>query len=422
MNRHYTSRMELPHDLFEVCLSPTDSSTPVRFQAAITKAAGSLYVEACQPVDVEEYEELGHCKRELVRAPAPVTVSMWGGPDDDRVVTSLEQGLWRVEWRGEALHVVVAEWQVGWNKERRQWVIARDRDVARDFILDVARVTNDPRDGILVFHGSCWQRSHELWLETQKASFEELILARTLKQQIREDFERFLASRATYEAHGLPWRRGALFLGPPGNGKTHCVRALVKQLGVPSLYVQSIKTRFETEEANLKRVFERARQLRPCVLVLEDIDALINADNRSFFLNQLDGFEKNVGMIVLATTNHPDKIDPAIMDRPSRFDRKYHFDLPELPERVAYLRLWQNKLASKVDWTDQATETIAEATAGFSFAYVKELVVTSLMRTILGEKPWIDVMTRERAALAEQMKTARNAAPTPPIDDVADDE
>src|SRR6516162_11147276 len=63
MDRHYTSSMELPHDLFEACLSPTDSSTPVRFQAAITKAAGSLHVEACSPIDIEEYEELGHCKR-----------------------------------------------------------------------------------------------------------------------------------------------------------------------------------------------------------------------------------------------------------------------------------------------------------------------------------------------------------------------
>jgi SpoVK/Ycf46/Vps4 family AAA+-type ATPase len=316
--------------------------------------------------------------------------------------------------------MVTAEWREGWNKASRTWIVARDRDTAHAFILDVARVTNDPRDGILVFHGSCWQRSHELWLETQKASFDELILARTLKEQIKGDFKRFLSSRTAYEAHGLPWRRGALFLGPPGNGKTHCVRALVKDLGVPSLYVQSIKTRYETEEANLKRVFERARQLRPCVLVLEDLDALINQENRSFFLNQLDGFEKNVGMIVLATTNHPDKIDPAIMDRPSRFDRKYHFDLPELPERISYLELWQRKLASKVDWTEAVTDRLAEATAGFSFAYIKELVVTSLMRAIAGEKPWIDVITRERDALGEQMKTAREATPSVAADDVDD--
>ena len=75
--------MELPHELFQACLSPTDSSTPVRFQAAITTAAGSLHVEACN-IDVDDYEELGLCKRELLRAPAPVAVSAWGGPDDDR--------------------------------------------------------------------------------------------------------------------------------------------------------------------------------------------------------------------------------------------------------------------------------------------------------------------------------------------------
>ena len=298
--------MELPRDLFQVCLSPTDSSTPVRFQAAITAAAHPLHVEACS-IDVDEYERLGLCDRVLLDSPAPVAVSMWSGPDEDRVDTTIEEGFWRITWRDETLHMVSAVWQLGWNKENRSWIIARDRDLAHAFLLEVARVTNDPRDAILVFHGSCWQRSHELYVETQKASFDELILARSLKEQIREDFKRFLSSKAAYEEHSLAWRRGALFLGPPGNGKTHCLRALVKELGIPSLYVQSIKTRYETEEANLKRVFDRARQLRPCVLVLEDLDALINAENRSFFLNQVDGFEKNVGLTVLATTNHPEK-------------------------------------------------------------------------------------------------------------------
>jgi AAA+ superfamily predicted ATPase len=412
--------MELSHDLFQACLSPTDSSTPVRFQAAITRAAGSSHVEACD-IDVDDYEALGLCKRELLRAPAPVTVSAWGGPDEDRVVTRVEEAFWRVDWRGEMLHMVSAAWKIGYSEERRSWIIARDREAAHAFILDVARVTNDPRDAILVFHGSCWQRSHELWRETQKASFDELILANSLKEQIREDFERFLASRSAYEDHGLAWRRGALFLGPPGNGKTHCLRALVKELGVPSLYVQSIKARYEPEEANLRRVFDRARQLRPCVLVLEDLDALINAENRSFFLNQLDGFEKNVGMIVLATTNHPERIDPAIMDRPSRFDRKYHFDLPELTERTAYLRLWQHKLSSKVDWTDAITQSIAEKTAGFSFAYIKELIVTSLMRSVAGERPWSDVLTRECAKLVAEMKTTRAPTPANAALDVADE-
>ena len=309
-----------------------------------------------------------------------------------------------------------AEWREGWDRRSRTWVIARDRETARAFVLDVARVTNDPREAILVFHGSCWQRSEELYAETQRSSFDDLVLAHSLKTQIRDDFRRFLDSRQAYEAHGLAWRRGALFLGPPGNGKTHCLRALVKELGVPSLYVQSVKARYETEEANLKRVFERARQLRPCVLVLEDLDALINAGNRSFFLNQLDGFEKNVGMIVLATTNHPEKIDPAILDRPSRFDRKYHFLLPELSERATYLGLWRRKLSDRVDWPESTIDLLAARTEGFSFAYIKELITTALMRAVAGEKPFSDVITSECTTLAAEMKTVRHvvqASPAP---------
>jgi hypothetical protein len=400
--------MELRRDLFEFCLSPTDSSTPVRFQAALTQAAGAWHVEACT-ADVAEYETLGHCKRELLDLPAPVSVSTWSGPDEDRIETVIEEGYWRVTWRGEVLYMVSATWREGWDKQHRSWVIARNQDVARAFILDVSRVTNDPRDAILVFHGSCWQRSHQLYAETQRASFDDLILARSLKEQIRDDFKRFLASRAAYEEHGLAWRRGALFLGPPGNGKTHCLRALVRELGVPSLYVQSIKARYETEEANLKRVFERARQLRPCVLVLEDLDALINAENRSFFLNQVDGFEKNVGLIVLATTNHPERIDPAIIDRPSRFDRKYHFELPELVERSAYLALWQRKLDAKLGWSDATTASLTAATQGFSFAYIKELVVTALMRSVAGEHPFEAILLHECAKLSADMKTSNRS-------------
>ena len=175
----------------------------------------------------------------------------------------------------------------------------------------------------------------------QAASFDDLILANDLKETIRKDFNRFLESRDSYERLGIGWRRGALIIGPPGNGKTHCVRALVKELSVPCLYVQSLSHNHYTME----QVFDRARGLSPCVLVLEDLDSLVNDQNRSFFLNQLDGFEQNPGLIVLATTNHPDRIDNAIIDRPSRFDRKYHFDLPTSAERQRYLEAWQERLA-----------------------------------------------------------------------------
>ena len=69
-------------------------------------------------------------------------------------------------------------------------------------------------------------------------------------------------------------------------------------------------------------VFAKARIEAPCVLILEDLDSLINDSNRSFFLNQLDGLENNDGLLVIGSTNHYDRLDPAITKRPSRFDRK----------------------------------------------------------------------------------------------------
>ena len=127
------------------------------------------------------------------------------------------------------------------------------------------------------------------------------------------------------------------------------------------------------------KVFERARKLRPCVLVLEDLDSLVKNDNRSFFLNQLDGFERNHGLIVLATTNYPDRIDQGIVDRPSRFDRKYHFNLPSASERHTFLASWQQRLADRTQWQADQIATVAAATDGYSFAYLKELVIGSVL-------------------------------------------
>ena len=406
------STIDLPADLFTSCLSPTDAATPARLQEALTRAAPGWHVEGYSSLDVHGYERLGHCKVTLLPVPLPVPVAHWGGLENDAILTEEEAGCWRVEWRGHELFVAHAEWRAGWDRVTRTWLLGPTEELARAFALDVFRATNDPGEAILVFHGSCWNRSRELWAATQPASFDDLVLAASLKDRIREDFRQFLAARESYEEVGVAWRRGALLLGPPGNGKTHCLRALVKELGIPSLYVQSVKAKYETEEANLKRVFDRARQLRPCALVFEDLDALVNDENRSFFLNQLDGFEKNVGLVVLATTNHPERIDPAIVERPSRFDRKYHFDLPEFEERRTYLAMWQRKLAARRAWSDAVTERLAAETAGFSFAYLKEIVISTLMRSVSSDRPFGELLEAERAALSAQMKSHPRPADT----------
>lgn len=209
----------------------------------------------------------------------------------------------------------------------------------------------------------------------------------------------------------MPWKRGVLFVGPPGNGKTHCLRAVIRMLAVPCLYVQSLKSRYETDDANIARVFNRAREVTPCCLVFEDLDAMVTSENRSPFLNQLDGFANASGMLTLATTNHPERLDPAIVDRPSRFDRKYHFGLPAAPERLRYIAGWRERLDSEMRITDDEVERLVLATDEFSFAYLKELFISATMRWITKREP--GTMFKHLEAQLHLLRAQMRSDPSP---------
>ncbi|MEH2270050.1 MAG: AAA family ATPase [Nostoc sp.] len=175
----------------------------------------------------------------------------------------------------------------------------------------------------------------------------------------------------------------------------------------PCLYVKSFRGRYANDSENIQKVFKQARQSAPCILILEDIDSLLTGENRSFFLNELDGFANNQGIVTIATTNHPERLDPAISDRPSRFDRKYHFVLPEALERQAYITLWNSQLKTTMRVSDQALSQIVAQTDGFSFAYLEELFKSSIMRWI-GVKSTgaMDTIILDQvAALREQMSS-----------------
>jgi transitional endoplasmic reticulum ATPase len=153
--------------------------------------------------------------------------------------------------------------------------------------------------------------------------------------------------------------------------------------------------------------------MAPCLLIFEDLDSLITDQTRSYFLNEVDGLESNDGILMVGSTNHLDTLDPAITKRPSRFDRKYHFRLPEEDERAAYARYWQHKLLGNdmVEFPDELCSVIAKMSAGFSFAYLKELFVMALLAIARGgtgdedaEKP---VMVQRGDAVADVGKDAR---------------
>jgi transitional endoplasmic reticulum ATPase len=117
------------------------------------------------------------------------------------------------------------------------------------------------------------------------------------------------------------------------------------------------------------------------MLVLEDVETIVTHDTRSYFFNEMDGLENNDGLFVVASTNFLDKLDPGLTKRPSRFDRKYEFPLPNEHERTLYCEFWRKKLKSNesIDFPRKLCPHMAHVTPGFSFAFLQECFVATLL-------------------------------------------
>ncbi|MBX9255872.1 ATP-binding protein [Desmonostoc muscorum CCALA 125] len=333
-------------------------------------------------------------------------ITSWDGMEQE-IYNYTENASFEVTWQGQKLDILLMSWQEGYCKNRYYWILAESKEIAEEFFVAVCDWNSEIRDEVLVFEDGYWDKNQDLFQSIKGATFNNLILQGNLKEDIQDDLNTFFASRETYAAYGVPWKRGILFIGSPGNGKTHTVKALINQMQQPCLYVKSFKSEYDTDNENIRKVFKQARQSAPCILVLEDIDSLLNEENRSFFLNELDGFALNEGIITIATTNHPERLDSAISDRPSRFDRKYHFELPDILARQAYITLWNQKLKTAMQLSDEAINHIVKLTDSFSFAYLKELFLSSMIRWMgsLETGAMEKIMLSQVAVLREQMSS-----------------
>ena len=217
-----------------------------------------------------------------------------------------------------------------------------------------------------------------------KVTFKDVAGQENAKREVSELVD-FLREPARYTKLGAEVPRGVLLMGPPGTGKTLLARALAGEAGVPFFSISAsefIEVFVGVGAARVRKMFDEAKERQPSIIFIDELDSIGRVrgagfggghDEREQTLNQilaeLDGFEGHEAVIVLAATNRPDVLDPALL-RPGRFDRHVTLDLPDKAARAAILKVHTRKmpLAKDVD-----LETMAKGTPGFSGADLKNL-------------------------------------------------
>lgn len=201
---------------------------------------------------------------------------------------------------------------------------------------------------------------------TNLVTREDVFLEESTKLQIYRSIDEFFSkSGEFFTTYNIPYKRGILLYGRPGNGKTTLVKSIANSISAPVAYWQITEY---TSSYSIQEVFSTIAKMTPMVLVIEDIDSMPESV-RSVFLNTLDGATSKEGIFLIGTTNYPEKIDPALINRSGRFDRAYEIKLPSIEMRFEYLK--KKKICDII--SESQISHLAQLTDGFSFAQLNEL-------------------------------------------------
>jgi cell division protease FtsH len=256
-------------------------------------------------------------------------------------------------------------------------------------------------------------------------TFDDVAGVEEAKQDMQEVVD-FLKSREKFQALGARIPKGVLLIGPPGTGKTLLARAVAGEADVPFFSISGsefVEMFVGVGASRVRDLFEQAKRNTPCIVFIDEIDAVGRQrgsglggshDEREQTLNQIlvemDGFDTNTSVIVIAATNRPDILDPALL-RPGRFDRRVILDQPDITGRIAILKVHsEGKPLDK----DVSLEVLAKSTVGFSGADLANLVNEAAILAARRSKKTIEMRDFEESVdkvLAGPERRSRKISP-----------
>lgn len=362
---------------------PADAMLQLRFEQDLSVSAAAHILPKIK-LNQREESWVSAMRGQVLKIEFPpghtpaISLSML--PDYDRSFASGEK-CWVAEWldcpvamhlKNMAYPVIVMNvpYVVGTNGDGgwREVVLTR-RDSAQNFLNLIQEANTTVRQPSLYIHQSGVRK-------VRPTRWEDLVLDSSVVRLLQADYQNFFQREAWFRQHRLAFRRGYLLYGPPGNGKTSAVRAMLSHPGVTGHTINLFRE--HTDDDDLSRLFENAASTAPAVIVLEDIDRYFDQQRASgseanvslqHLLNCLDGAATQDGVVVVATANNPQVLDSAILRRPGRFDRVVGFPNPSKDLRTRYL----HKLSLDLDTT--SAELCAKASDGFSFAQLQEAYI-----------------------------------------------
>ncbi len=251
-------------------------------------------------------------------------------------------------------------------------------------------------------------KARRMTKDAPKVTFADVAGANEAVQELTE-IKEFLESPQKFQRLGARIPKGALLVGPPGTGKTLLARAVAGEAGVPFFSISGsdfVEMFVGVGASRVRDLFEQAKQNSPCIIFMDEIDAVGRQrgaglggghDEREQTLNQLlvemDGFDVKGGIIMIAATNRPDILDPALL-RPGRFDRQIVVDRPDLPgrEKILEVHTRGKPLGKEVD-----IATLARSTPGFTGADLANLVNEAALLAARHDKDQVDQSEMEEA-------------------------